>query len=196
MRIPNLIPSRLQSALQSAARCDAAITSEEWLRAFWYEENWADEVVMAKYDNGGGDHVIAFFTMDGKTVIKGFDHESEVSPHAREEYAIWPGIYDGMPPELLKLVQDETAEYEHVTFCCWSVDGKTWKTGTALIPADIDDGSDWFLSMVQMNAEEFIEWAKDYYDEQLTCWEKAVSSQHSKMETATARASVNEIQGH
>ena len=119
---------------------------------------------MAKYDNGGGDHVFVFFTLDGKTLIKGFDHESQVSPHAREEYGIWPGIYDGLPPDLVSLLQDEAVEFEDVTFCCWNLDGSSWETGNAVIPEGIDDGSGALLSMVQMNADEFIEWARSYYE--------------------------------
>jgi len=165
MSTPTLVPAQLQYAMRCAAKCDAAITSEEWLRAFHYEENWSDGVLMAKYDNGAGDHVIAFFTSDGKTVIKGFDHESEVSPHARETYGVWPGMYDGMPPQLQRLLQDEASEFEHVTFCYWSVDGQSWVSGNALIPDDLDDGSTWLLSMISLNAEDFTEWAKDYYEE-------------------------------
>ena len=119
---------------------------------------------MAKFDNGSGDNVIAFFSVDGKAVVKGFDHESEVSPHAREEYGIWAGMYDGIPLELLGLVRDEAAEYEDVTFCCWSVDGTSWERGSAVIPEGTDDGSSWLLNMIQMNAEQFIEWARSYYE--------------------------------
>lgn len=165
MKIPKLSPSQLQMTWQYAAQCDALITSEDWLRSFWYEQHWSDGIAMAKYDNGAGDHVIALFSVDGKVVLKGFDHESEVSPYARDEYGIWPGIYEGMPQEFLRLIQDEAIESELVTFCCWSTDGKSWETGTALLPVGIDDGSDWLLDMVQMDAEEFIEWAKSYYED-------------------------------
>lgn len=163
MSVPKITPGQLQRTLQCAAKCDAAITSEDWLRAFRYEPNWADGIAMAKFDNGAGDNVIAFFTGDEKTLIKGFDHESEVSAHAREEYGIWPGMYDGMPSKFLDLLRDEAAEFEDVTFCCWSEDGQTWATGSAVIPEEIDDGSAWLLNMLQMNADRFIEWARSYY---------------------------------
>ncbi|MFB9240484.1 hypothetical protein IV454_24940 [Massilia antarctica] len=164
MSNPKLLPAQLQRAMQCAARCDATVTSKEWLRTFGYDEDWSDGIAMAKYDNGAGDHVIAFFTSDGKALIKGFDHESEVSPHARDEYAIWPGLYEGIPADLLSVVQDEAVEYEDVTFCFWSADGTSWTTGNARIPEGMDDGSTWLLGMVQMDAEEFIEWAKCYYE--------------------------------
>ena len=151
--------------MRCAAQCVASLTSEDWLRAFRYEENWADGVAMAKYDNGGGDHVFVFFTLDGETLIKGFDHESGVSSHAREPYGIWPGIYDGLPSELITLVRDDAVEFEDVTFCFWNLDGKIWKSGTALIPEHIDDGSDRRLRMIQMDADAFIRWAKNYYED-------------------------------
>lgn len=163
MSVPQISSDQLQRAWQCAAICDALIISEDWLRTFCYMPNWVDGIAMAKYDNGAGDNVVAFFSLDGKTVIKGFDHESKVSPHAREEYGVWPGLYDGLPSDLLGLLSDEAAEYQDVTFCCWSVDGKSWKTGSA-VPDDIDDGSAWLLRMIQMNAEQFIKWAKSYYE--------------------------------
>jgi hypothetical protein len=166
MKMPGLSPARLRHALQCAAKCDAIAMSEDWSRTFWYHENWADGIAMAKYDNGGGDHVIVLFTSDGKALIKGFDHESEASPYAREAYATWPGMYDGMPPAFSALLRDEAVEHVDATFCCWSADGETWQTGTAVIPDDIDDGSTWLLDMVQMNAEDFIGWAKDYYGDE------------------------------
>ena len=143
MKKPTLSPSELRLAMQCAARCDAIITSKDWLRVFLYEPNWRDGVSMAKYDNGGGDHVVAFFTDEGHAIVKGFDHESGVSPHARDVYETWPGIYDGIPPNLLSLIVDESVEYEDATFCCWSIDGKTWESGSAVIPEDINDGSGW-----------------------------------------------------
>ena len=163
MSSPDLRPDQLRHVLLAAARCDATVTSKAWLRAFWYDENWSDGATMAKFDNGGGDHVFVIFTPSGKTLIKGFDHESAVSPHAREEFGIWPGIYDGLPAVLDSLVKDEAVEHEDVTFCCWSVDGLTWETGTAQIPEGIDDGSSWLLPMIQMGADDFIAWGKTYY---------------------------------
>ena len=165
MKLPTLSPAQLQHAWQCAARCDAALTSEDWLRAFRHEPDWADGVEMARYDNGAGDHIVGFFGADGKVVLKGFDHESPVSPHAREEYGVWPGLYDGLPPELWRWLQDEAVEHEHVTFCCWSVDGLSWQSGNAVIPDDIDDGAAWLLDMVQMDAQAFIEWGKTYYED-------------------------------
>jgi hypothetical protein len=165
MSVPQMSPNQLQRAFQRAAQCDESISSEDWLRAFRYEPAWANGIAMGKYDNGAGDNVIAFFGADGKTVVKGFDHESEVSPHARDEYGIWPSIYEGIPADILQFIRDEAAEYEDVTFCYWSVDGKSWQSGSAVIAEGVDDGSAWLLEMIQMDADQFVEWAKSYYEE-------------------------------
>jgi hypothetical protein len=164
MEKPELSPPELHRAMQCAARCDAIISTKDWLRTFRYEPNWRDGVSMAKYDNGAGDHVFVFFTDEGHVIMKGFDHESDVSPHARDVYAIWPGIYDGVPPNLLQIIEDESVEHEDVTFCCWSIDGKSWESGSAVFPEDVDDGSGWLLPMTQMNAGEFIAWGRSYYE--------------------------------
>jgi hypothetical protein len=164
MKKPRLTPSQIRFALKSATACDAIVTTKDWLRSFWYEENWQDGVDMAKYDKGNGDHVFVFFTSDGQTIIKGFDHESQVSPHARDKYEVWPGIYDGAPPALMEYVKDVSVEHEDVTFCCWSVDGASWNAGSAVIPEEIDDGSNWLMEMLQMNSEAFINWAQSYYE--------------------------------
>ena len=43
----------------------------------YYQPKWSNDALMAKYDNGGGNHIFVFFRGDD-TIIKGFDHESPV----------------------------------------------------------------------------------------------------------------------
>lgn len=56
------------------------ICQDEWLRYHSFVQNWDEGVCMAKIDNGAGDHLIILFSADG-SIIKGFDHESELSPY-------------------------------------------------------------------------------------------------------------------
>lgn len=164
MKKPTLAPSQIQALLRAAAACDAIVTTKDWLRAFRYNANWRDGVAMAHYDNGAGDHVFVFFAPNGQTIIKGFDHTSGLSPHAQEEYGVWPGIYDDVPAALMALLEDDdSVEHEDVTFCFWSTDGVTWSNGSAVIPDGLDDGSGWLLDMLQMNVNDFVEWGQAYY---------------------------------
>ena len=150
--------------MQCAAQCDAIVTSDDWLRTFWYDAHWQDGIALARYDNGAGDHVVILFGANGQTVLKGFDHESPVSPHARDPYGVWPGIYDGLPPAWMTALEGDDIDHEDVTFCCWSMDGTTWQHGTAVIPDNMDDGAGWLLRMVQMDSRRYSDWARQYYE--------------------------------
>ena len=165
MQYPTFTPVQMRNAMRCAALCDAALADEEWLRVFSFTEMWSDGVDMGHYDNGGGDHAFVFVLADGRGIIKGFDHESEVSPYARDDQSPWLGMYDGVPADLMALLQDAGVQHEDVTFCCWSEDGKTWQSGAAHIPADVDDGSGWMLDLLQMDAEAYSDWARDYFEE-------------------------------
>ena len=182
MNPPKLSVQQIQTAMHSAAQCDEQINTNKLTRSYWYLENWRDGVILAEYENGAGDHVQLFFTADGQTIIKGFDHESEVSPHAGDVYEVWPGIYDGVPAQLMDLLSNERCDVEEVTFCCWSIDGKTWLSGKASIPTEIQDGSAWLLPMLQMNADEFVEWGRSYYEDKFEIFgESAVRQVYQNM---------------
>jgi hypothetical protein len=163
MNQPSLAPQQLKRALQCAVACDALLTSDPLLRTFTWEKNWIDGVDLAMYYSGGGDSAMVFFPASGQVLIKGFDHESEVSPHARDVYAVWPRMYDDVPAALMACLADERAEQDEVTFVYWSEDGVQWCQGRADIPEDMDDGSDWLLDMLQMDADDFIDWGRDYF---------------------------------
>lgn len=165
MKLENLSNSQIQSALKACAALDIELCDEEYLRCFQFNENWAKGIQIAKYENGGGDDLIVIFR-DGSILIKGFDHESEVSPYVQDEYAIWPGMYDGVPEYLLEPLEDEAFEKDHVTFCYWR-ENETgeWQQGTVIYNDNEDDGSDWLLPAINITPVEYIEWGKDYYEE-------------------------------
>ncbi|WP_229750260.1 hypothetical protein [Paenibacillus nasutitermitis] len=122
---------------------------------------------MAKIDNGSGDHLFILFAPDG-AILKGFDHESSLSPHAGEDYVIWPGIYDQTPLVLLDLLDDEAIEKDEVTFCIWREAGDTsWRKGQIAVPDGADDGSGFLLGTIRLTPEQYVDWAEDYFDVEL-----------------------------
>ena len=61
-------------------------------------------------------------------IIKGFDHESGLSPYANESFKLVDGIYDLVPKELLNLLNDKSIEKEVATFCIWKTpEDLVWK---------------------------------------------------------------------
>lgn len=151
-------------ALKASATLDIEVCDEEFLRCFTYTENWAPGFDVATYENGGGDDII--FVIQGDSIlIKGFDHESEVSPHAQDEYGVWPGMYEGAPHELLSVLDDDTFEVEDVTFCYWRLENEiSWSRGSVTFENNEDDGSGWLLSAITITPKKFIEYIESYYE--------------------------------
>ncbi|MFE1630058.1 hypothetical protein ACFLFF_25235 [Brevibacillus reuszeri] len=160
-------PEKLKQQLLSLSALDIVLCSEDWLRRYQFFPKWDEGVTMASISNGSGDDMYILFAPEG-VIVKGFDHESAMSPHARDDYEVWPGIYDQVPSPLLHRLKDEALTKEDVTFCLWREPGDTeWRTGDIANPEQLDDGSDFLLGMIYETAEDYIEWAKDYYEIEL-----------------------------
>ncbi|KNY27587.1 hypothetical protein [Pseudobacteroides cellulosolvens] len=163
------VEDKLKEILLSQAALDIIMLDKEdaWLRLTSYNKNYIDDIDMVKIDNGAGEHVYFLFAKNG-TIIKGFDHESIMSPHANDECEIAKGIYDFVPDELLSLL-DESIERDDVTFCIWkNPTDEFWKKGDVVFPKDYiegDDGEDFLLGFIFCDARSWTDWAKDYYEE-------------------------------
>ncbi|MFT9847792.1 hypothetical protein [Aneurinibacillus sp. REN35] len=161
---PMLEPEDVQRRMLVLAGLDLILCPEEWLRVHHYEPRWLDGVSLGIIDNGAGDDLYVIFAPEG-VLIKGFDHESPLSPHADEEYGVWPGMYDDVPASLVSYLDTDTFEKEDVTFCLWrEKHDSEWRTGEVEHPEDLDNGADFLLSSLTYTAEEYTEWAEDYYD--------------------------------
>ncbi|WP_285396383.1 hypothetical protein [Lysinibacillus sp. fls2-241-R2A-57] len=155
---------RLKKHLKLFAILDIIFCDEDWLRFYHFDSNWGKDLSLATIDNGAGDHVYILLSEKG-VIIKGFDHESFLSPHARDEYAVYPGIYENTPHALLILLENDAMEKEEVTFCMWrEADDTTWKKGDVVIPEGEDDGAEFLLGTIYHDLEDYVEWAKNYYD--------------------------------
>lgn len=158
-----LTNQEIKAALRASSSLEKLLCDEAWLRCFMYKENWSEGIDIMTYDNGGGDHVHVIFQNDS-ILIKGFDHESEVSPYAQDEYKIWQGMYDGVSNDFLRVLNDESLEYDHVTFCYWrSSNNEEWSQGDVKFDNNENDGSGWLLSALTLTPEKYIEYAKSYY---------------------------------
>ena len=151
----------------AAAQSDAIIVKEEYLRCYEFHDNWGEGIQMAKFSNGGGDDLVIIFKGDS-VIIKGFDHESELSPHAQNEYGIYPGIYDSVPDDLLTELRDEALCYDDVTFCIWRLNTSgSWSKGPVELIGK-NDGSDFLLSRVITSFEDYKSYAKGYFEDDFT----------------------------
>jgi hypothetical protein len=125
--------------------------------------------MLASMRNGGGDEYFVYFNKDG-VIIKGFDHESEMSPFADNSMKPRKGVLDEVPKVFEDFLQDEAFEIEFTTFCLWRLnDQAEWQTGKIEYPEnDLDaDGSGWLLFLLDGSPKTYSDWAEDYYEEDI-----------------------------
>jgi hypothetical protein len=102
--------------------------------------------------------------------IRGFDHESRLSPWTHPSHQIATGLLDGLPDSLRHHV-DEPAFASHdgmpaISVCMWREgDADRWSAG---VPADprlrsADGGAEWLFKDVDGTAQSYLEFARDYY---------------------------------
>ena len=152
----------IKKRLISMSALDIIFSEEEWLRVYKWNCEWNGNNSLAIVDNGAGDTMHIIFSSEG-CIIKGFDHESELSPHAQEEFEVWKGIYENVPKVLLDFLDDEAIEKDDVTFCIWQEKNQNqWQKGKVEIPEGCDDGSDYMISRIY-SLEDYIDWAKNYW---------------------------------
>ncbi|WP_248925844.1 hypothetical protein [Paenibacillus hamazuiensis] len=157
-------PESLKKLMAVQAALNTILCETEWLRYHSVVQEWNKGVCMAKINNGAGDHVIILFSAEG-TIIKGFDHESILSPYAQDEHKVWPGIYDNVPIEILPLLEHEGIEKEAVTFCIWRKNSdSSWQQGKVKMPRGANDGSDFLIGAIYQTPEDFVQFAKDYFE--------------------------------
>ncbi|WP_313639654.1 hypothetical protein [Paenibacillus sp.] len=157
-------PKILKELMKILASLNIVCCPEEWLRYHSFIPESDDNVSIASIDNGSGDHLFIIFAPQG-TIIKGFDHESEVSPYAQDEHEVWPGIYEEVPTSLLSLLEDEAIAKEDVTFCFWYENNDSmWQQGKVEIPDGAEDGSDFLIGTIFRTAEDFVEFAEGYFE--------------------------------
>ncbi len=174
MTVDDVAP-RLPSIAELRDHCRAmavleAVLSPEWeSRHHSFDGRWSDGVELASMRNGSGDEYSLVLTAAG-AYLRGFDHESPMSPYA-EDHEVWPGVLDDVPAALRVWVEEpafhDGTGVSCVTACLWrEADDDAWRHGAIEYPAGRSDpdGADYLFGMlVDRSPERFQDWAKDYY---------------------------------
>src|SRR6267142_7208281 len=101
--IPNV--ETLKRLCQSLATLDAIISPEWDYRYYSFNSKWAEGEMMASMRNGSGDEYFILFNSQG-AIMKGFNHESAMSPWSTEEEKLWPGIFEDVPEEFQSFLSE------------------------------------------------------------------------------------------
>jgi len=156
----------LKDRMKILAALNIVMTSEDeaWLRVHSIVLDPEGLLCAYRVDNGSGDTMFVIFSDEG-CIIKGFDHESALSPYAQDEEDVWPGIYDDVPQGLLSLLDDPAFEKDDVTFCIWhGCDDAGWRQGDIETVDDDDGGFGFLIGFLFPTAAGYVEWAQDYYE--------------------------------
>ena len=156
---------KLKKLTQSLAMLDAIIERNWEYRYYSFNSKWAENEQMASMRNGQGDGWYCGFGLPG-AFLKGFDHESAMSPWSMEISKVWPGVLDAIPEDFKSFATEPAFSMEDTTFWIWrSVQDAQWNSGKISYPAGDDpDGSAWMLSILDGNPSTYKAWAEDYYE--------------------------------
>lgn len=157
----------LRKLSQSLAMLDAILCSEKEYRYYSFDSKWAEGEMMASMRNGSGEEYFILFNSHG-AIMKGFDHESSMSPWAGEEEKLWPGIFDNVPVEFQGFLAEPAFSIPATTFCIWRLYVDTaWHVGPIEYPDEGDpDGSEYMLAMLDGRPSTYKQFAEEYYEKQ------------------------------
>ncbi len=158
----------LRKLSQSLAMLDAILSPEWESRYYSFDSKWDKGEMMASMRNGAADEYFILFNAAG-AIIKGFDHESPMSPYAGESGKVWKGVLEGVPSEFQSFLTEPAFSIEDTTFCIWrKYNDPTWQVGEIDCPEDEDaDGSEYFLSILDGNPQTYKEFVEEYYEKEI-----------------------------
>jgi hypothetical protein len=156
----------LKRLMQSMAMLDAVLSPEWQYRYYSFNAKWAKGEQMGSMRNGSGDDLHALFTKDG-CFLKGFGHESPMTPYALDPKRVWPGVLDAVPREFDRGLNQPAFAMADTTFCLWrTYSDDDWQCGLIEFPDNHPDpdGSGILLSAYDRSPETYLVWAKGYFD--------------------------------
>jgi len=158
-------PARLERIMQSLAMLDSILEKEWAYRYFSFDAHWSTHEKMGSMRNGQGDDVFAVFDAAG-AFVRGFDHESAMSPWRSPQTGVWPGVLEQVPPQFSSSLKEPAFHMEDTSFCLWRPSGaNAWQKGDIAYPAGDDpDGAIWMLSFFKDDPAVYQGFARSYYE--------------------------------
>lgn len=163
-------PAELRTYLRALATLDATLGSDTPEYCCYGFTDWGTDEA-ALWANGGGDEFTVIFTSTG-VVIRGFAHESAMSPYRRKGGGVWPGLIDDLPAPLREHLDDPAfagpASGPALTACIWRrPTDATWQTGSNIEfpPGEDPDGSEMLFELLANRSSTSVKsYFEDYYE--------------------------------
>ena len=157
--------AQLKALSQSLALLDAILQPDWQYRYYSFNARWADGEQLASMRDGSGDEYYLLFTPSG-AILKGFAHESDMTPYHVEPPQVWTGVLDDVPQVFASFLSEPAFEREATTFCIWREHADTaWRRGNIVFPMREDpDGSADLLAILDNDPRTYQAWAEEYYE--------------------------------
>ena len=159
----------LKRLSQSLAMLDAIMSPDWQSRYYSFNSKWNTGEMMSSMRDGSGDDCFILFNSHG-AIIKGFAHESIMSPFARKPHKVWRGMLESAPIEFQSFLSEPAFSIEATTFCIWRrFADLSWQVGDIDYPkGDDPDGSEDLLSILDGKPATYKEFAADYFEEEVS----------------------------
>ena len=172
-RLPDI--TTVRSLSRSFALLDA-ILSPDGYATYAFDSRWGEGEELASMDNGSGDEYSIVFTASG-AFVRGFDHESAMSPYGDDDYATWPGLVESVPQEFAAQLAEPafcheggTGPFLVATVCVWRLhEDSVWRTGDIDFPrtdrTEDPDGAAWMFGLLaEGTPDAYCAYAADYFE--------------------------------
>lgn len=163
----SLLPAidELKSLIKSLALLDAIMSPEWQYRYYSFDAHWSTDEQVGSIRNGMGDDLYIWFGPTG-CFVKGFAHESPLSPYASDDHRVWPGVLDDVPAEFAELLTEPAFRMQDTTFAIWRrYSDLDWQSGPVELPEENDaDGFVLLLELLDGQAADYQFFASEYYE--------------------------------
>ena len=158
----------LRRLLQSLATLDAIMTLDNGGGYYYFDCRWAKNQQVGQMTDGSGDDFHAYFNRHG-CFLKGFAHESTMSPYQHNPKSVWPGVLEDVPPVFDSALNEPAFSMEDTTYAIWRQNADNqWSCGNIEFPEHpYRDGSEEMLSILDGQPNSYVEWATEYYETEI-----------------------------
>lgn len=156
-------PEDLITRGRSLAIVEIALVADPAQRHHVYETGPGERRLSVRQDSGSTGML---WLGPAGSVIRGYDHHSDMAPDAQEKRRVWPGVVDHFPPSLADCpTLPETEGVENVTFVYWWFSGGPWTKGPVEFPAhtDTDPDGSWHVLRTLSSDKEALRFLGDTY---------------------------------
>jgi hypothetical protein len=172
-RLPDIDTVRAWSVALAVA--DAVLCEDPGLRCFTFDAARGPAGPRASYADGSGNDWSITFLPAG-AYLRGFDHESPLSPWTRDPVSPWPGLLEHVPAQLQPAVADPADLVDgvlQVTVSLWRLTSDaSWHAGAVEDPpADVvslwadPDGSNSLFEQLDGEPDSYVAYAEEYFEQ-------------------------------